>query len=631
MSARRACAPLIGACCALPPCGPAPVGAAQRTTYDGVDDDLLSAGLGLEGLRGATPAFADPLRPSAREMRRRAIWQNYRALIDLAPGGGAGELFGPRRGERIAGVEYLDVSTAPGGAGSHTVLLQIPGGFDPRRPCMVVVASSGSRGIYGALPTAGEWGLRKGCAVAHTDKGTGAGIEDALLARHAQSGINVESRWGDYLVDTARLAFRWLNQEYATSLAAPLGPANTLVIASGISNGGGVVLRALERDRGAPRERWFDAAVVIEPNVAVWTSMPRLRLDEGSGPRDLETRPLLDYASLSALLQPCALLAEPEIAAALAVSPPALGLHAAWCADLAGAGDIRGATLAAQADDAKARLIAAGIRADALRLGYQNWLARVWPAIVVTYASAYARLQHGESLCGYGFSAVGSDGRPRALEPQERARLFSDSNGLPPTAGIEIVRDDGADAGRNVAAAYTTAAMRCMRGLVTGAAGDPALVTRLAAGLRETGMRAEPGDRPVIVLHGRGDGLIAVNHSSRAWYAAAVLSRRGSEGSLRYREVVDAQHFDAFLGLPGFATRYVPMQPYLLAAMDEMHRHLAQGEPLAPSQVLRSVPRRERAEGGVEALALRHLGELRARPPANDRIRVTRGVLHVGE
>ena len=30
-----------------------------------------------------------------------------------------------------------------------------------------------------------------------------------------------------------------------------------------------------------------------------------------------------------------------------------------------------------------------------------------------------------------------------------------------------------------------------------------------------------------------------MNHSSRAWYAAAVQSRRGAEGSLRYREVVD--------------------------------------------------------------------------------------------
>src|SRR5205085_6226784 len=38
--------------------------------------------------------------------------------------------------------------------------------------------SSGSRGVYGAIATAGEWGLKHGCAVAYTDKGTGTGAHD---------------------------------------------------------------------------------------------------------------------------------------------------------------------------------------------------------------------------------------------------------------------------------------------------------------------------------------------------------------------------------------------------------------------------------------------------------------------
>ena len=66
----------------------------------------------------------------------------------------------------------------PDGTGITTVMLQIPAGFDRGQPCLVVAASSGSRGIYGALPTAGEWGLRHGCAVAHSDKGTGTGFWD---------------------------------------------------------------------------------------------------------------------------------------------------------------------------------------------------------------------------------------------------------------------------------------------------------------------------------------------------------------------------------------------------------------------------------------------------------------------
>ena len=32
--------------------------------------------------------------------------------------------------------------------------------------------------MYGAIGTAGEWGLKKGCAVALTDAGKGVGIHD---------------------------------------------------------------------------------------------------------------------------------------------------------------------------------------------------------------------------------------------------------------------------------------------------------------------------------------------------------------------------------------------------------------------------------------------------------------------
>src|SRR5690606_33997059 len=58
-------------------------------------DDLLTAGLGLDGLRAmAPPAFADAARPTAAEARRRAIWSNWRGIADLAPGGGYGSVYG---------------------------------------------------------------------------------------------------------------------------------------------------------------------------------------------------------------------------------------------------------------------------------------------------------------------------------------------------------------------------------------------------------------------------------------------------------------------------------------------------------------------------------------------------------
>src|SRR5262245_20458728 len=49
--------------------------------YDGNTNDLLTAGLGKSGLGGMTPpGFSDPLHPTAEELRRSAIYNNYRAL-----------------------------------------------------------------------------------------------------------------------------------------------------------------------------------------------------------------------------------------------------------------------------------------------------------------------------------------------------------------------------------------------------------------------------------------------------------------------------------------------------------------------------------------------------------------------
>src|SRR3546814_13396876 len=61
--------------------------------------DLLTAGLGLDGLRAMVPpAFADAAHPTAAELRRRAIWSNWRGIADLAPGGGYGTLYGTKIG-----------------------------------------------------------------------------------------------------------------------------------------------------------------------------------------------------------------------------------------------------------------------------------------------------------------------------------------------------------------------------------------------------------------------------------------------------------------------------------------------------------------------------------------------------
>ena len=230
---------------------------AMRVTTHRDGDDLLTAGLGADGLRSAVaPAFADAAVPTPAELRRRAVWSNWRGIADLAPGGGYGDLYGSLAS--VPGREYQAFATLDGAHQPHRVLTQVPDQFDASARCIVVTASSGSRGIYGAIALAGAWGLPKGCAVAYTDKGTGNGAHDLqndtvnlidgvrssataagklsnftadltpeqraafnaatpdrFAYKHAHSQLNPERDWGEDVLDAVRFAFFVLNDKFA--------------------------------------------------------------------------------------------------------------------------------------------------------------------------------------------------------------------------------------------------------------------------------------------------------------------------------------------------------------------------------------------------------------------------------
>ncbi|MCC7199487.1 MAG: D-(-)-3-hydroxybutyrate oligomer hydrolase [Gammaproteobacteria bacterium] len=615
-----------------------------RQAYDGKSDDLLTAGLGHAGLRGLPPGFADPLKPTAGELRRRAIYTAYRGLVDTTDAGGFGRLHGPGADERIAGVEYLAAVRTPDGAGTTTVMLQIPASFDAAKPCLVVVASSGSRGVYGALPTAGAWGLRHGCAVATSDKGTGVGFfdldsgtgyridgvpttdaDDPLLGfrpaasdrlrafaaanpgrvaiKHAHSGNNPEKDWGRYVLQAAKLGLALLAREYPGTDGRPaVTRRSTTVIAAGISNGGGAVLRAVEQDDG----RLIDGAVVAEPNVQ---PQPTEGLTISMGSRPPFKGPalaLLDYATLHLLYQPAAVLAPYRADAPLeAVLPAQRPLWEQWRTQLVDAGLLAGATAEDQARDARKRLEAAGMLPEALALGSTNTQFGLWLAVGAAYASAHGRLGVDEPPCGLSFAAVDAQFLSRPLTPEERARLFADGVGVAPTAGLQVVAP--LPDGRGVFASLGNVQLAsCLRALATGDA-------RVLAGMAEVQMSAALRGRPVIVMHGRRDGLVPVNHTSRAYYGR---HRATGQDSLRYYEIEHGQHFDAFLPLPAFAASFVPMQPHLEEAIGLMFRHLRERTPLPPSQVVRTHPR-ALAGAGIEPLEARHLGELRLDPGAD--------------
>src|SRR6516164_5120701 len=92
------------------------VGRPVRRACDGVSDDLLTAGLGLAGLRNAAPEFADAGLPTAAELRRRAVHASYAALVDVSDAGGFGRLYGPEGDRRVAGIEYQLAVRTPDGA-----------------------------------------------------------------------------------------------------------------------------------------------------------------------------------------------------------------------------------------------------------------------------------------------------------------------------------------------------------------------------------------------------------------------------------------------------------------------------------------------------------------------------------
>lgn len=569
-----------------------------------LDADLLTAGLGDAGLRSPLPPpFADAAAPTAAELRRRAIWTSWRGIADLAPGGGYGTVYGTLA--PVPGREFHAFARVPGASQPHRVLVQVPDAFDAGKRCVVVAASSGSRGIYGAIALAGAWGLPRGCAVAYTDKGAGTGhvdradgrgvgldgrVADAgaaveftvpaqtpetsaadaspprgIAMKHAHSGDNPEADWGRHVAQAAAFARQVLQRTHPG--AGPWTDANTRVIAVGLSNGGGAVLRAAELDGAA-----FDAVVAISPNV--------LPGDGG--------RALYDYDTEAAIWLPCALDAGAFDAVAMArpggAKSPAGALR---CASLHAAGLLATTTADAQAEEARNVLEARGWTDDAMAAGALSTGFDLWRAIGATYAAAYARTGTAPMPCGYALQAMGADGVARAPTPAERAAWWSDSSGIAPGAGVGLV--DTLAAGDDRA----LPGLRCLRALWD----DEASAVR--TGVDATRAALPRAGLPVIVIHGADDGLVPEAFSGGAYVRWAEANGR----AVTYWRVDNAQHFDAFLGLPPLAARYVPLLPYAYRALDAAWATVADGSALPGDADIATTPR---APG--EALAPEHLG-----------------------
>ncbi|MFN7137126.1 MAG: 3-hydroxybutyrate oligomer hydrolase family protein [Thermomonas sp.] len=106
-------------------------------------------------------------------------------------------------------------------------------------------------------------------------------------------------------------------------------------------------------------------------------------------------------------------------------------------------------------------------------------------------------------------------------------------------------------------------------------------------GIAETRAAPPRAGLPLVVVHGSDDGLVPPAFSSAPYVAMAKAAGR----DVRYWQVRNAQHFDAFLGLPHMAAAYLPLLPYVYTALDRVDAYLDGKAALPEDAVIATVPR----------------------------------------
>jgi hydroxybutyrate-dimer hydrolase len=638
--------------------------------------------------------------------------------LDITAAGGFGTLYGPNVAidgtvttseGKIGGKEYLAYVDDGTGKKNVSVMVQIPSTFDKSNPCIVAGPSSGSRGVYGAIGSAGEWGLKHGCAVAYTDAGKGTGYHDlaadkvnlidgrlvdrsvagslahfvsnlagAALAtfntsfpnriayKHIFSQQNPEKDWGKNVLDSIRFAFWALNEEYSSTdfvtgkKLLTITPVNTTVIASSISNGGAESLQAAEQDT----EGLIDGVAVAEPNAQP-SSMAGVTVSQGGTAVAAAGKSLIDYFTYRMIYEPCAAISA-GAQATNGVRPGWFGFGTAplgsaltqvggqelqtiaanRCQSLADKGLVSGATTAQQADAALAKMQAYGWtdpNQNALHAAHYR-LADMYVAF--GYVAAYGKFSVSDNICGFSLANVDGTGNV-AAQAATKTILFATSNGL--NTGGDVIYNDSVGGAKlyHLGVSPTTSRMDgaldgelCMRNMVTGldtvtglALNGNALANsqRVQAGIKDVLLTGNLQKKPVVIVAGRSDTLVPVNHSERP-YVAFNSKVEGATSNLRYYEIMNGQHFDAFVpnaaggGVQGFDTLFVPVHYYFIKSMDLLWAKLKNGTALPPSQLVRTTPRGG-TPGTAPAITVANVPNIATAPAAGDLITASSGAI----
>jgi len=198
-------------------------------------------------------------------------------------------------------------------------------------------------------------------------------------------------------------AFYVLNEKFGTADASGkkprnIRPANTVVIASSVSNGAGAALLAAEQDSLG----LIDGVAVGEPQIQP-KDVSGVGVKQGTTAVSTIGKPLIDYFTYANLYQPCAALAT-----AAANSPPAaaLQLYAAnRCTSLKEKGLLSATTPQAQADEALEKLHAYGWSREH-DLYHATHHAFATPSIVVTYLNTLGRFSVTDNVCNFSFATT---------------------------------------------------------------------------------------------------------------------------------------------------------------------------------------------------------------------------------
>lgn len=614
------------------------LGPVIETRHEGENDGLLG-GFGLSGLLEPPEFYADPTAPTPAELRRATLHANYTALVDTRPEGGFGSLYGPTDDTRYPGREFR--AFVGEGINRATLMLQLPDSFDSDTPCIVVAPSSGSRNAYGAVGTSGEWALAKGCAVTYTDanKGTGAveltqnigfdlslstmdlsdadveasfvvptrenvtepgadyagvtlptAAEVAAYAasnpnryafKHAHSQKNIEKDWGPHTLQSVQFALDILSAEFEQGFT----PENTLIIGASASNGGSALLRAAEQSDGSV----FDGIVVGEPNISpVAAATPFTINMAGLDPFGNHSAPLYDSILAAELYAGCASKAPVNAGALFA---ELRGDTTARCHALVAAGLLEDGDITSLGEQANQKLLDVGYLQESVKIlvGYSG--IDLFQSLLATYGNAYTRSSVVDALCNISMAHAAAGTVTPAPYPQ-LATLAADSNGIPRTAGIYLIKDDApggaavqfAAASSNGELDYNLEGALCWHDIRHNE--DNPLHARLNAGIAEILGNGDLHGVPTIMVHGRSDALIPVNHSSRPYY---VLNKQieGDNSALKYYEVQHAQHLDFLLGsYASVGMEFLPIDYYFKQSLDLMYEHLSNGSVLPDSQVV---------------------------------------------